>query len=91
MSSVLSTNAETLSVQHPVKIKTVTITNETAGGLELSIYRYNDTGGKPFIKVAAGADVTSQALFDGIEFPDGFTVVPEATLTFYLVEYEQYQ
>jgi hypothetical protein len=88
MSHVLSSNTETLEIQSPVVIKSVTITNETAGGLELSIYRYRDTSGKPFIKIAAAADVTTQILFDGLPFPDGFTIVPEAALTFYIVEYE---
>jgi hypothetical protein len=91
MQSVLSSTVETLHVQHPAVIKSVLITNETAGGLELSIFRFQDTSGKPFLKIAAGADVTSQAIFNGIPFPDGFTVVPETGLTFYLIEYEPYK
>lgn len=89
MASVLSTTAETLHIQSPVKIKSVTITNETAGGLELSIYRYRDSSGRAFLKIAAGADVSSQLIYDGLPFPDGITIVPEAGLSFYLVEYDK--
>lgn len=88
MQSVLSVNGETLHVQSPAVIKSVAITNETAGGLELSIYPYQMTSGRAFIKISAGADESAQQIYNGIPFPDGFTVVPETGLTWYLIEYE---
>jgi hypothetical protein len=87
MSNVSTATGETIHIQTPAIIKNIIITNESGGALGLSVFRYRDTGGRKFIRVICANNVTTPIIFEGVSFPDGFTIVPDTNLTFLLVEY----
>ena len=87
MPNVSSNTGETIHIQQPVTIKNVLCTNESGGSLGVSIYRYKDTGGHRFLRLVTVDDVSAQLFLGGVNFPDGFSVVPDTGMNFFMVEY----
>ena len=73
----------------PCKITSVTFLNSAADaqGVNVSRSRLKSTDAEITLKGSPG--VTSQFLFNGLVYPDGFTVFPTAaTVTDIIIEYE---
>lgn len=85
---ILTGKSNSNGVPAPVKIKAVQITNESGAALGISIHPWQANLQDPIIRLVAADDVTAQVVYNGIDFPGGFRVVPDNGVTQYLVEYE---
>lgn len=73
----------------PCAIHRVTFLNGAADAQGVSIARGRLASGSAEITLKGSAGITSQFDFDGLQFPDGFTVFPSAaTVTDIIIEYE---
>jgi len=72
-----------------VTVKSVTLSASSGGASVLKLYDYNDTSADPKVIVNAVVSSDQQLHFNGIEFPAGVVVVPDANTDKFIVEYEQ--
>lgn len=85
---ILVTDVETYRLE-PCRVYLVTFLNGAADaqGISISRGRLPSTDARITLKGAPG--ISSQFLFSGLDFPDGFTVFPSAeTVTDIIIEYE---
>jgi len=76
---------------NPVIVRSIIITNESGGALGLNLKPYSAAQTNPTVRIVAADDVTNSVSFDGIVFPDGLSIIPDAGLTYYGVEYDEYK
>lgn len=85
---LFSTGVGTFHLPVPCKIVSVAVSNNGGGSGSTNVYRYQDTAGTEFIHVEAGSNDTGQVIFNGVDFPDGFSVVNSANVHLSMIEYE---
>lgn len=85
--AILTGTSDTTTREGPCKVKSVLVTADAVGPASVSLFRYSDTGGRAILIVAAPTGSSMQAVFDGVEFPDGLAVDPGANVASYVVEY----
>lgn len=68
-------------------VRSVTLTASTGDDAEIKLYDYQMSDGDPKIIARALNGETVNIHFNGIEFPGGVLVVPDANTQNYLVEY----
>lgn len=84
----LVSDVETYRLE-PCKIYSITFLNGAADAQGVSIARGRLVSSDAKITLKGTAGISSQFLFDGLPFPDGFTVFPSAsTVTDIIIEYE---
>ena len=75
------------SVKSPARLASVTITAGAGGAGSISVYAGGDTSAAPIVTLNIPMSESGQFFFSDVPFPDGFTVVPNADVASYLVEY----
>jgi hypothetical protein len=70
------------------RIISVILTNESGAGLGLSLHSQYNADNQTPIRLVAADDTSAQIFLDGVPFPNGFRIVPDAGTTFYMVVYD---
>lgn len=80
-------STETRTVNRPARIKSVLLTTYAGAG-QVVITPVDNLG--PFSELSMGSPSygSYQYHFDGVLFPNGFTITPVSTVKCYVVEYE---